>query len=353
MASQLQGKPFLLDHPEKLISEGGVGEQIGTVLSARVDESDQSIIVEYEISGLEHLDAIRQGMKGLSLGYLAATGVDGYQVDSVIDHLAACWAGRGGPTLQTKLDRRPRFDAMEGEVLQVPDPSCTSAQMMHTCLVTEAEQKLQDAAQVVDSIKEKSNMELQTKLDAAVLELDIARRDAELAKTELASIRATIESAKTEVAKAHSDAAEAIETAKTAETARFDAAVASAVADRVETLAKANSVLPAPAEGEDRSKMTSSELKIAAVKHADGKDLGDKPTWVDAWFASVVERAEKKAHKDAVAEIVVKKSIEDVDAALTVAHTDAAAKIAEPEDKELAAKERLRQASSTAYLKQK
>lgn len=121
--------------------------------------------------------------------------------------------------------------------------------------------------------------------DEAVAKLGTAEGATENAKTE-------IEAAKADAAKAKSDAAVEIEKAQTDAQSKLDGEVLA----RVKLLTDANTVLGiVDAEGKpvDRTALAPRAIKLAIIKHVDGKDVPDTETrepYIDALVEGALER---------------------------------------------------------------
>lgn len=321
IAEQLPGTPVTLQHPSKLIAEGGKPLVVGTVIGGRVD--GEHVVARFVITDPEGDAAIRRGVRELSLGYLAHTDADGFQRDTTLDHLALVPRARCGGTCAVRADQaepaacacqhddwdESKDDAAAPAEKPAEKPAapmcecgdssceghrdastCKSRAMPHTRGVMDELQK-QLAAALADAATQRAradaaekalehtgraHADADTALKVAIAERDSARRDVEAAKAESAAALAK--------AKMDADSARDVE-----------------VSARVDAMTKANAILGV----EDRSKMSTRDIKAAVIAHVDGADALPTdaiPQVVDVLFQGAVKRAEvaKASRSDAL-----------------------------------------------------
>lgn len=97
---QLPGKPVVVNHPQVLLSRGGVASIVGRVVRAEVRGDHAVVDVHLTYLGIE---ALKAGTRELSLGY-ETTPVDGRQTRTRVDHLALVRAARCGATCEVRVD---------------------------------------------------------------------------------------------------------------------------------------------------------------------------------------------------------------------------------------------------------
>ena len=100
IVTQLAGVPVTASHPVSLISSGGKADQVGKVVSARID--GDHIIGRLQLNNIG-ASLVRAGIKQISLGY-ATIPVNGKQTNTRADHVALVMTGRCGPTCEVRAD---------------------------------------------------------------------------------------------------------------------------------------------------------------------------------------------------------------------------------------------------------
>lgn len=119
-----EGLPLTLNHPKDLLNPGTVQKhQVGSVVKAW--RKDNQLWARFKVTAKTALDAVRQGMRGLSAGYNAFVDESDIQQGRENNHLAIVGIGRS-PSSGIRADaRRDSFDINHGEtnmpVIKFPD----------------------------------------------------------------------------------------------------------------------------------------------------------------------------------------------------------------------------------------
>ena len=116
IVEQLPGKPITLGHPDDLISRGAIAQIVGKILEARV-EGDHAV-ASFLVTDEEAIEAIKKGIRQLSLGYLAHVNQNHEQESTIVDHTAIVPQARGGQTLEL------RSDSVDGKIHLDCSESC-------------------------------------------------------------------------------------------------------------------------------------------------------------------------------------------------------------------------------------
>lgn len=295
ICDQLQvTRPFCLLHPDDLIANGARADVVGQVIGARVD--GDHVVARILVTDQRALDAIRDGMHELSLGYTSRLDAAGCQRDIRVDHLALVPRARCGASCALRADCAGAC-------------ACNNHARRYTT-VTQGDLETMD--ELTKKLTEALAEAAAQRARADALDAQLAPLRENLTKAEVAATNARAELATQKTA---SDAALAVERAKVdaAETAakaaveksKLDAAadLSKAVKARVLLETQANRILGTQnADGTaiDRSGMSAREIQLAVISHVDAVTLPtDKP---DAFYEGVFEGAVSRA-KNAAASV--------------------------------------------------
>lgn len=352
IVDQLPGCKVTLLHPDAAIG-GPRGEMsndavVGVIVSARLD--GDHAVATFVVHDEQALDAIRSGIKELSLGYLCGLDNARRQIGTRVDHLAIVPAARCGESCALRADQAPKACScshvdestatVEARDLPKGPLSETNVIGQHmsqdycqackdaghaSCICKSRATRYPSGDSMLDASPEKIVMdELKTQLAAAIADAAAQRARADAADAKLVTTEAARDNAVATAAaeKIRADAAEAsklaeVEAAKAAATAaaeqiRKDAATerTASVRARVALETSANRVLgAADADGKavDRNELTDRAIKVAIVKHVDALDIPDDKVdaYVDAMYDGALQRHARTAgsRSDALVEI--------------------------------------------------
>jgi hypothetical protein len=401
IASQLDGKPFTLLHPDGLISDGAKADIIGHVVAGRIE--DGHAIATIMVTSEAGLKAIRTGTYALSLGYRRVLDSNRYQRNIHIDHLSLVPRGRCNTCVL-------RADCVDGDCRCDKEPMKIGELEVPINIVVNDADKLEDLLKNADSLRallDAMSMNVKTKcpdcgevystgsahtcakadqvsepvksctcknhtinhnngehmsdlnddkakLDAAtaelatlksrVTELEIeatnARKDADALKVKLDAAVASATQTKTDAEASVAQAkAEAAEVIKN----EIDAKVKA----RVGLIVEASKFDLKDAEGTalKLDALSDREIKCAVIKHVDGDDVpADKAdAFVDGVYSGSLKRGAAASGSRETARTVINEMRKDGGAAPKVAPTGRAA--------ELEAKDKMKRASANAWTK--
>lgn len=364
IVNQLAGLPIYLGHPAIFPSADSGEKIVGRVLTGKLDSD--SAVAEMAIMDDAALSAIRAGTHELSLGYACVLDDRRYQRNIKLDHLALVERARCGSTCSLRADNmactcdksqnnNDRLLATESspaageeeENQTATDCTCDAkedATKECTCGAKMKPEMMADKS--ADSKKDTAckshamphnlkDMELQEKLDAALAEIETLKKslsEAEAAKTaaDAAKVQAEIEAAnakkdsesektRADEALKHLDAAKMLavkdaekallEKARTDAAAEYQSVLNERVNERVELITAVSGMGIKTEKGEavDLAKLSVREIKVAAIKHVDGEEIGDdKP---DAFVDGVFSGALKRHARAAASRVDVRQSI--------------------------------------------
>jgi len=375
VVDQLPGKVFTLLHPDDLVSAGAPAHVIGHVVYAKLvgDEA----VVGVAISDPAGEAAIDAGLHELSMGYRRKLDAEGYQRNTIVDHLALVPRARCGAQCSLQTDCADDTATVPGAAtcackIRAVDQGSNAASMSDQSTQTNEDKTLTAAARPVPSAQEsemsqdqqtevvvgdapvvpvvatpvapavvatpapadKSLDALNEQLAAANARANKAELDAANAQADLKVVKDALEAekAKTAAEKVRADKAEA--DAKAAgEKANKDAADAlDARADaRAELFATAAAFVK-DAEGKPVSfkGKADREIKLAVVTALDGADhakkaIGKDDSFVDGLFTSALDRhAEAAASRAGVRTSIVESRRDGAQAPSTGAAAEAA-----------------------------
>lgn len=350
---QVVGRPLALRHPPfdprtgGMFMRGAKGKVVGVAVDARLD--GEWVEVDYEIHDDAAVEAHKNGISELSLGYICDLDGDGYQRNTIVDHSAMVEQGRCGDScaiVRTDCACESDEETFEEPLIAAgpvnistaerADQGCPCKGLANSLVVGQSasHMPLDEAnAKALDDVQkqladvtaenaalkaradqaEKAVEEQKTRADhaekakeAVEIELDNARKDLKV-RTDSALVSEAVAAEKTradqaetdrDAQKARADQAEAaIEKVRADEASARADAIEAAVTSKLELISRVApmNLTAKDADGKDQplNLATTSErdIKIAAVIHVDGDDLtGKSADWINGVFEGAMKR---------------------------------------------------------------
>lgn len=111
LVKQLPGKLVYFKHPSTFPAISSGQKSIGVIMSARMD--DGHAVAQVAITDPATINALRAGIRELSLGYTCDLDENKYQRNTHVDHLAIVPVARCGSTCALRTDERKDCDCQE------------------------------------------------------------------------------------------------------------------------------------------------------------------------------------------------------------------------------------------------
>jgi hypothetical protein len=329
IANQLRvARPLTLLHPEDLISRGAQADVVGFILGDQIAD-DHSVPWIY-ITDPRGEQAIKDGIRELSLGYTSRQDGKGRQRGIEIDHCALVPQARCGSSCAVGMDCEGetgcpcKIRAISYSRLYMAAPGDNNEDMTVRGstplagspavpgLVPPTDQKdphamdelqKQLAAALKDAAEQRAaRTTVEAELQTTKTALTAAQTDAANAKADVAAEKRLTADAKAAVAAAEQAAKDAKEQAQKDSAASMDAAVKS----KVKLLTEANRVLGDKDDKGveiDRTSLSEQEIQLAVITQVDGAEFvvefsaeqKKNPAFVQGLYAGALARADKAA----------------------------------------------------------
>lgn len=325
IANQLKTvRPLTLLHPDDLISRGAKADVIGFVLGDQID-GDHAVPWIY-ITDPRGEQALKDGIRELSLGYTKRLDARGRQRDIQVDHVALVPGARCGSSCAVGMDcvgetgcycniraisysrlymaapgdKNEDLNARERQAPpaggQVPPTDQKEPHAMD-------EMQKQLTAALKDAVEQRERAaRAEGELQNTKTALTAAQADAANARADVAAEKKLTEAEKLKATQAVADAASAKEQVQKDSAASMDAAVQS----RVKLLTEANKVLGDKNDKGveiDRVGMPEQEIRLAVITQVDGaefvtsltEDQKKNPVFVQGLYTGALARHAKVA----------------------------------------------------------
>lgn len=103
VVDQLPGAPLVIGHPAGMMRDGAAARVVGRVVAARVD-ADGYAEVDVRVDDDAAVEAIRGGLRQLSVGYTVESPRGAPHRGTTVDHLAVVEHARCGPACALRAD---------------------------------------------------------------------------------------------------------------------------------------------------------------------------------------------------------------------------------------------------------